>query len=814
MHQRDMIPMYQLYRRRPMPRRDKAYMILPASYDFRNAESTCNKIGGNLASLHGDEDVSAMLKLNWFWGTESKRGLWIGLHQLGGRELSNRIKYRWTDGSDLDYGVDRWSADQPVGNPRMQCVSLRTNGRFEARPCEDEQEAVCVLDGYLSRASTGAVYALGVAGGAHPCPHGYEHINNTRTCAEASQMLGFIYESSFVNVAEFSSPRGEISRVCVLQSIRYVTYMSNTTHGFDVPVCIATHFARVAPLAEHPVTSRFESNGDNGIHRAVLLPHSKGVHTISASQDGRDLPSLHVQIEPVQCLHSQIPTLDGGVCLCRPGYGAVGDECMFCEPGFRPPYFADDQTNECVQCDTSQVSSDGLECIPCAPGKKPDIQLSSDGRTGIQAYCAGCDANEISAHGLSCEPCPGPLVPSDDHTSCVHCPENSVKSANNDGSCSVCQSGRAPLHRCSKIRIPLPQHAMLHQGCNDNDNVALLKNATMSSTKFGAEASRAVDGNADGFSTNFCAHSDMASADSGEWWQVDLRIPHTIRSVEIVSTMMDQFHSATVILSSSPDFSAVDVTQCGEALVGIAAVQTIHCDPSDVRAQYVTVAQHNLDSDYLVLCEVRVFADCDHVTETAVGSATLFEGTADSELRCDTEVSGPSNISFKIITHDVESWEIWGNSSGAANHLLELHDSLQRRQEIVAVAPYSADLGVNLARQPGIKTWQSSTAWGGSSSAAVDGRGKGGAFLDSNLNLAQLNINAETQNHTDVVCTHSHLPDTSPWWQLDLGEHRSIGMIRRCPQFLHQRRTCFSYVRGCCFRGLPSHRSRSPIRWS
>eukprot|EP01052_Picozoa_sp_SAG31_P061060 SAG31_NODE_20170_length_582_cov_0.494824_1_plen_174_part_10 len=123
-------------------------MILPASYSFMDAESTCNKLGGHLASFHTEEDIAAAQQTLWIWDTESDRGLWIGLNQIGGRELENRLQYRWTDGSYLDFGIDRWDAGQPEGRSVSQCAALTTNGQFDVRPCNTEQEALCQVDGY------------------------------------------------------------------------------------------------------------------------------------------------------------------------------------------------------------------------------------------------------------------------------------------------------------------------------------------------------------------------------------------------------------------------------------------------------------------------------------------------------------------------------------------------------------------------------------------------------------------------------------------------------------------------------------------
>jgi hypothetical protein len=141
---------FKVYRRQPAARRTSAFTILPASYSFFEGEEACKRIGGHLASVHSQSDINAVMETGWVWGQESERALWIGLNQLGGRELRNRLGFRWTDGTPVDFGVDRWRFEHPRDR---YCAAMRADGRYEDRPCVEKADVLCRVDNFLAAAN-------------------------------------------------------------------------------------------------------------------------------------------------------------------------------------------------------------------------------------------------------------------------------------------------------------------------------------------------------------------------------------------------------------------------------------------------------------------------------------------------------------------------------------------------------------------------------------------------------------------------------------------------------------------------------------
>ncbi|HGL1932469.1 TPA: discoidin domain-containing protein [Streptococcus pneumoniae] len=84
------------------------------------------------------------------------------------------------------------------------------------------------------------------------------------------------------------------------------------------------------------------------------------------------------------------------------------------------------------------------------------------------------------------------------------------------------------------------------------ENIALGKQVTQSSTAFGGDARRAVDGKVDGnYGHNSVTHTNFQSK---PWWQVDLAKEETIRQINIYNrtdTAQDRLANFDVILLDS-----------------------------------------------------------------------------------------------------------------------------------------------------------------------------------------------------------------------------------------------------------------------
>ncbi|HYN84655.1 MAG TPA: PQQ-dependent sugar dehydrogenase [Pyrinomonadaceae bacterium] len=161
-------------------------------------------------------------------------------------------------------------------------------------------------------------------------------------------------------------------------------------------------------------------------------------------------------------------------------------------------------------------------------------------------------------------------------------------------------------------------------------NLAVGKTATQSSTAFGAEASRAVDGNASG---NWFADNSVSSTSNGprEWWEVDLGEVQALSEVRIwnrTDCCSERLSNFYVLVSDTPfvsgDLDAV-LSQPGVSSYRFASVAS---SPSVLNVnrtgRYVRVQLTG--ADYLSLAEVQVFG-----TQAPVQTANLALGRATSQ---------------------------------------------------------------------------------------------------------------------------------------------------------------------------------------
>jgi len=143
-------------------------------------------------------------------------------------------------------------------------------------------------------------------------------------------------------------------------------------------------------------------------------------------------------------------------------------------------------------------------------------------------------------------------------------------------------------------------------------NVAVSKQAHQSTDPFGAPATRATDGNTDGFYSHWSVtHTDWGFRNTvpsspGQWWYVDLQQRRRVRAVKIFNRTdccserlshynlhaWDPINSRWNVIS---DHSADDTTGVYEITIPT---------PSDLLTQYVMVAK--TDDNYLSLAEVQV----------------------------------------------------------------------------------------------------------------------------------------------------------------------------------------------------------------
>ncbi|WP_206687777.1 thiol-activated cytolysin C-terminal domain-containing protein [Streptococcus pseudopneumoniae] len=132
------------------------------------------------------------------------------------------------------------------------------------------------------------------------------------------------------------------------------------------------------------------------------------------------------------------------------------------------------------------------------------------------------------------------------------------------------------------------------------ENIALGKQVTQSSTAFGGDARRAVDGKVDGnYGHNSVTHTNFQSK---PWWQVDLAKEETIRQINIYNrtdTAQDRLANFDVILldSSGKEIERKRITSLKDVSAQIAI--------NHKKARYVRIELEGYNA--LSLAEVEVF---------------------------------------------------------------------------------------------------------------------------------------------------------------------------------------------------------------
>ena len=173
------------------------------------------------------------------------------------------------------------------------------------------------------------------------------------------------------------------------------------------------------------------------------------------------------------------------------------------------------------------------------------------------------------------------------------------------------------------------------------ENIALGKRVTQSSTAFGGDARRAVDGKLDGnYGHHSVTHTDFQSK---PWWQVDLDKEETIRQINIYNrtdAAQDRLTNFNVILLDS---SGKEIERKRIAYLRDSSAQ-ISIDYKKARFVRIELDGYNA----LSLAEVQVFrAENIAWKKQARQSSTEFGGDASRALDGNTN----SNYSQQSITH-------------------------------------------------------------------------------------------------------------------------------------------------------------------
>ncbi|XP_077369782.1 struthiocalcin-1-like isoform X2 [Festucalex cinctus] len=102
---------------------------------FTDAESVCNILGGNLASVHSALEYAVILELIRE-SSDSTADLWLGLH-----EAIEPDTFFWADGSNVDFTA--FNDDVDPGD----CIELEfSDGLWDNDDCADNNRFVCGRD--------------------------------------------------------------------------------------------------------------------------------------------------------------------------------------------------------------------------------------------------------------------------------------------------------------------------------------------------------------------------------------------------------------------------------------------------------------------------------------------------------------------------------------------------------------------------------------------------------------------------------------------------------------------------------------------
>ena len=227
------------------------------------------------------------------------------------------------------------------------------------------------------------------------------------------------------------------------------------------------------------------------------------------------------------------------------------------------------------------------------------------------------------------------------------------------------------------------------------ENIALGKRVTQSSTAFGGDARRAVDGKLDGnYGHNSVTHTDFQSK---PWWQVDLDKEETIRQINIYNrtdAAQDRLTNFNVILLDS---SGKEIERKRIAYLRDSSAQ-ISIDYKKARFVRIELDGYNA----LSLAEVQVYrAENIAWKKQAKQSSTDFGGDASRALDGNTN----SSYSQQSITHTkFENQPWWEVDLGRTEQvgLVRLHNrgdgELSKRLSDFDVILYD-EKGTEVARQ-------------------------------------------------------------------------------------------------------------------
>lgn len=297
----------------------------------------------------------------------------------------------------------------------------------------------------------------------------------------------------------------------------------------------------------------------------------------------------------------------GGVCPSGRFAPAASDsqsDCSICVPG----QYDDDEDpgTPCINCAPGFVSTmpEATVCSACSAGQstaEADYFLHPDG-----VECGACTI-EFSA---ACEDSPVGWVDTEGDTCedwgrsgwCSHHGDDyfDMNGVSANEACCVC--GRAQNLQERTLALTGGIDVSLTGGL-----VTEGKQTQQSSEGYDGASERGVDGLTDGnWFGNTCTHTQFASDDGKEWWQVDLANMYSVSNITIfhrTDCCHDRLQDAHVYLSATDDYT-FESHECHVVASGGGETQPEVGTCSGQVGRYLTV---DLFDDFLTICEFQAW---------------------------------------------------------------------------------------------------------------------------------------------------------------------------------------------------------------
>lgn len=175
-------------------------------------------------------------------------------------------------------------------------------------------------------------------------------------------------------------------------------------------------------------------------------------------------------------------------------------------------------------------------------------------------------------------------------------------------------------------------------------NLAQGKSAKQGATGWGGAASRAVDGNRDGFwKAGSVSHTGKRRRARNNWWQVDLESEVSIGEIKVfnrIDCCTARLNGARVYVGNSPYSGSLSGYQEVKTLTDSESEQSIVLN-EPVSGRYVVIKADG--KNYLSLAEVEVFAAGGNGVESETDNTAESGNTESSEVTAEEAPGGPQS---------------------------------------------------------------------------------------------------------------------------------------------------------------------------